>query len=78
MTYGRKNAKRPRYDIGKFTNKIPQNLSSLTLAAAQVIPKKNTPVTKPFFENKLWLWGLMVGIILVLGWFTMKMLRENK
>ncbi len=77
LTYGRKNAKRPRYDIGKFKDKIPQDLSSLTLAAEKTIPKKSTPVSKPFFENKLWLWGLMVGIILILGWFTMKMLREN-
>lgn len=77
LTYGRKNARLPRYDIGKFKDKIPQNLNSLTLAAAEIILKKSTPTTPPFFENKLWLWGLMVGIILILGWFTMKMLKEN-
>ncbi len=77
LTYGQKNARLPNYDIGKFKNKIPQDLSSLILKSAQIIPKKDKPVTKPFFENKLWLWGLMVCIILVLGWFTMKMLRES-
>ena len=77
LVYGQKNARLPRYDIGKFKDKIPKNLSTLSLGPVQVIPKKNESITKPLFENKLWLWGLMIGIIVVLGWFTMNMLKEN-
>ena len=77
LIYGRKNAASPSYDIGLFEDKIPPNLSTLSLATEQIIPKIEPPKRKPIFENKWWLWGLMLTIIGLLGWFTLKMLEER-
>jgi hypothetical protein len=30
---------------------------------------------KPLFENKLWLWTIMILIIGILGWFSLKMMK---
>ncbi len=77
LTYGRKNSPSPRYDLQQFSDKIPTTLTTLSLGEEQLIPKTTTPTTSPLFANKWWLWGLMGFIILVLGWFTMKMLKET-
>ena len=36
---------------------------------------KEVKKVSPIFENKLWLWAVMGVIILLLGWFTFKMIR---
>ncbi len=77
LTYGRKKSPSPRYDLAQFSDKIPTTLTALSLSEEQLIPKITTPITSPLFGNKWWLWGLMGFIILVLGWFTMKMLKET-
>lgn len=77
LAYGREKARFPRYDIGQFEHKIPKSLGTLSLGDEQIIEQEVTPTTAPLFENKGWLWGLMLVIIVVLGWFTMKMLKES-
>lgn len=77
LTYGREKAALPRYDLVQFTSKIPENLAIVSLAAEQNISKATAIKKVPIFENSLWLWGLMIGIILILGWFTLKMLKES-
>lgn len=76
LTYGNRNAVRPKYDIVQFQNNIPSKLANLVLGPEQAIPKRGTSETTPLFENKWWLWALMGIIIFVLGWFTLKMLKE--
>jgi hypothetical protein len=53
-------------------------LSEVTLGEEQVIPKTPVPVVKPLFENKIWLWAIMAVIILLLGWFSVKMMRAKQ
>ena len=77
LTYGRKNSPSPHYDLQQFSDKIPTTLTTISLGEEQLIAKTTTPITSPLFANKWWLWGLMGLIILVLGWFTMKMLKET-
>ena len=76
LTYGKSNPIKPNYDISKFENSIPKNLTSLQLKAAVSIEKKTTEKTEPLFKNKLWLWIVMGLIILVLGWFSIKMIKQ--
>lgn len=77
LTYGKKKARIPRYDLQQFLDKIPTTLTTLSLDKEQLIPKTATPISTPLFANKWWLWGLMGLIILILGWFTRKMLKET-
>jgi hypothetical protein len=77
LVYGQKNAIRPTYDLLYFKNKIPENCTQLSVGAEQRIDQLAIQPKKPFFESKLWLWSLMCVIIAVLGWFSLKMMREK-
>jgi hypothetical protein len=79
MVYGRSNAIAPNYDIDHFTNNIPTELSSLELGDEIAIKSNDFEEEKdsPLFENPMWLWVIMGIVILVLGWFTLKMLKSE-
>lgn len=78
LVYGNKSATKPSYDIERFADNIPETLTSLTLGNEQKIPKKDNPKPSPLFENKAWLWAIMGAIILLLGWFSVKMMRKSR
>ncbi|MFT4779387.1 MAG: hypothetical protein ACI923_001928 [Flavobacteriales bacterium] len=75
LAYGNAAARAPQYDIFNFRDKIPAELQSLELGAEQLIPKIPVEVVSPLFENKWWLWGIMGAIVLLLGWFSVGMLK---
>ncbi|MDW7691246.1 DUF3999 family protein [Flammeovirgaceae bacterium SG7u.111] len=76
LAYGNESARKPNYDIARFTNKIPKEISSLTLGEAIKITKEEAPQISPLFQNKNWLWGIMGTIILVLGFFSFRMMKK--
>jgi hypothetical protein len=76
LTYGNKKATKPTFDIERFVSKVPETLTVLTLGNEQKIDKKDT-TKAPLFKNKIWLWLLMGIIILVLGWFSIKMMNKK-
>jgi len=76
LTYGKSNPTKPNYDISRFENSIPINLSALQLKTPISIEKEMAEKTEPLFKNKLWLWIVMGLIILVLGWFSIKMIKQ--
>ena len=75
LAYGKKRAQRPQYDISRAAAKIPASPSPLVLGREIRIPKNKAQSTAPLFTSKLWLWGIMMVIISVLGWFTWRMMR---
>lgn len=77
LTYGNKVAARPNYDIERFTDKVPMTLTTLDLGNELTIERKQVYETAPLFKNKTWLWGIISLTILVLGWFTIKMMRKE-
>ncbi len=77
LVYGNALAHTPQYDISETTSPIPENLVPLKLGETQTIPKKESPTVEPLFKNKFWLWGLMGIIIVVLGGFTLQMMRKR-
>lgn len=77
LVYGNEGAARPSYDIGHFTDNIPENITLLTLGNEQEIEQEDKPFIKPLFQNKAWLWAVMVVIILLLGVFSLKMMRKG-
>ena len=77
LVNGRKNDRSPNYDIVKFNTKIPQDATLLTLRKAVVIEKPAVAHVNALFENKIWLWAIMLVIIGLLGWFSVKMMKEK-
>lgn len=77
LTYGNKIAARPNYDIDRFTDKVPLTLTKLEIGNELIIEKEQISETVPLFKNKTWLWGIISLTILVLGWFTTKMMRKE-
>lgn len=77
LVYGNKNAAAPSYDITRFTDNIPQKLVRLTpgeeISTGQLLPVKTTT---PLFEHKAWLWVIMGVIIVVIGWFSLSMIKK--
>jgi len=77
LVYGNKNSFKPKYDIMQFLDKIPNNLNELKLLEEMPILKQQPTKKSPLFENKVWLWVIMGVIILVLGWFSLKMMNKQ-
>lgn len=76
LTYGRPDATKPNYDIDRFANKIPEELSLLALSPEKSIKKSLHNEKQPLFKSKIWLWVIMGFIILVLGGFSLRMMRD--
>ncbi|MBV1922793.1 MAG: DUF3999 domain-containing protein, partial [Flavobacteriaceae bacterium] len=76
LTYGNKNATSPNYDVGRFSDKIPGNLKPLKLLEQKSIKQEDEIKKEALFTNKLWLWIIMGLIILVLGGYSIKMLKK--
>lgn len=77
LSYGKKNDYRPTYDIAEFSDKIPETLSSITVGEEQQILKIEPSKQEALFKNKFWLWGIMAIIIALMGWFSLKMLKQK-
>ena len=77
LYYDNNSISQPNYDINRFTNKIPETLTDLKLGEPVVLKKvSETETTAPLFENKLWLWAIMLLIIGLLGYASLKMLKK--
>lgn len=77
LVYGNSKANKPNYDIAKFPENIPTNTSPVKLSEEKIIDKTEVSKQSPLFENKLWLWLIMAVIIVLLGWFTIKMINKK-
>lgn len=76
---GNPKARRPRYDLTNFKRKIPENPRKLNLSKIIYTTPKATETASqnPLIENKYYLYFLMGIIILLLGTFTLKMLKKE-
>ncbi|SDB88819.1 DUF3999 family protein [Williamwhitmania taraxaci] len=76
LAYGNKNVNTPTYDIEQFTDKIPTEMKSLKLGVEEergVV----TETTLPLFQNKLWLWLVIGAIVVIMGYFTLRMMKQE-
>lgn len=76
LLYGRTNVNAPNYDLLHFKDKIPSEMNAISLGDEEKIDQAIKEKVNPLFENKLWLWMVMGVIILVLGWFSLRMMRK--
>lgn len=77
LVYGNKRVYKPNYDIVNFQQNIPKELSELTIGDEERMQKAELPFIGPLFQNPVWLWAIMIFIILVLGWFSIRMLKSK-
>ncbi len=77
LVYGNPNANKPHYDIGHFSDKIPDNPTNLQVGEEKPIYKNNPPKTEALFKNKTWLWAVMAIVVLLLGWFSISMIKKK-
>ncbi len=75
LVYGKKDDKAPFYDAVYFRDKIPEVVFPAVVLEEQKIIYK--PPFIPVFIEKLWVWIGMVVVILVLSFFSWRMVREE-
>lgn len=76
LVYGDSNPTTPDYDLKYFKDQLPKEAKVLNLGNEEIANFKRGSVVKPLISNKWWLWGLMGLLILVLGGFTLKMMKQ--
>jgi len=78
LQYGNRKLNYPQYDLANFKKNIPKESSPVQLDKAIYKKIKDKDTSAPLFANSLWLYLLMGFIILVLGGFTMSMIKNAK
>ena len=78
LCYGRRNAEKPVYDLEQFSTEISDKVNKTILGNEVFVSNERSAVTVPLFMNKAWLWGIMALIIVILGWFTLKMMKNKE
>lgn len=78
LIYGNKKVNRPNYDLASFQHKIPKMVTQLKVGEERLwsTGAELTEKTAPLILNKAWLWMIMGMIILMLGGFSLKMIRN--
>lgn len=71
LLYGNSEITAPNYDLTRYEDRIPTELTPVTLGQESLL--KINPTEKPT-TNPFWLWLVMGTLIAILGWFSMKML----
>jgi len=78
LCYGRKDTRKPSYDLEQFSYKILDIANKSTLGNEEFVNQTKSDNSEPLFRNKAWLWGIMTLTIALLGWFTLKMMKKKE
>lgn len=75
VLYGSGDLSIPAYDLAYFQKNIPDSLHVAKLGAVETLAVADDG-TQALFENKVWLWSIMIVMIGGLGFFTLRMIRQ--
>ncbi len=79
LFYGNKKSSLPEYDLKLIEDKVFKlSKSDASLSDEEKLPKKEKPTKEPLFKDKGWLWGVMILIICILGFFSYRMLSTKQ
>ena len=78
LVYGNEKAGKPAYDITRFMQNVPDKLPLLNVGALQLIKSDKVGDNNMFSLSRIWLWAMMIVIILLLAWFSLKMMRSGR
>ena len=76
LVYGNSKMTAPNYDLARFEDNIPSAMTTLDVGEAQYLGKKE-PTAATLLVNQGWLWVTLIVIIVLLGWFSLKMMRKE-
>ena len=76
LAYGSSKTTKPHYDLAQFEDNIPSVITTLSLGEVQYLDTKE-PTAASFLVNQVWLWVTLIFIIVLLGWFSLKMMRKE-
>jgi hypothetical protein len=74
LAYGKDDDARPVYDLQYFADKVPSRAESVVPGKEAVV--REEAGRRPFFEQSLWIWGAMVVIMVLLAFFSIRMLKR--
>ncbi|MBX7151134.1 DUF3999 family protein [bacterium] len=74
LVYGRKDDVSPQYDVIYFQDKIPEKLKNVTLGEEWKM-EKQVELTQPLLVSQWWLWAIMIIVILLIGGYSIHMLK---
>ena len=79
LAAGALNMDAPDYDLPKFRSKLPVNMLSLTPLTLHAMPSKLTAdADDSFLNTKSLVWIALVGVILLMGILSARLIREAK
>jgi hypothetical protein len=76
LFYGNAQAYHPTYDIEHFKEKVPIQNAEASLGKEEKIGIAPTSMSA-IFENKMWLWGIILATVGLLGFFTLRMMKSK-
>lgn len=81
LYFGNPNANNPDYDIIHFIDQIPENVHLIKLGATMLLhPAPTIEEEQPisFLSDPTTLWTLLIIMVVVIGWFSIKMLLKKE
>ena len=79
LFYGNKKSSLPEYDLKLIEDKVFKlSKADASLSDEEKLPKKGKTTKEPLFKDKGWLWGVMILIICILGFFSYRMLSTKQ
>lgn len=67
----------PQYDLAHFSESIPAQPEALSVGAL-TFHRPDVKASTTIFTNRMVIWVAIIGVIVLLGFMTAKMLREKK
>lgn len=77
LVYGNPAARRPSYDIAYLTGSIPDKIAGMVLGEEEKIEIEEKSVKTPLFQNKVFLWAIIIAFVIGLSWFSIQMIRKG-
>lgn len=67
----------PRYDLANFQDNIPSELKEVKLGEFVFFNKKNQETSTTIFTNKMIIWVAIILVVALLGFMSVKLIRET-
>ena len=79
LKLGSTNLSAPNYDLQYFTDSIKKNLPFISIASLEHTKQQagnDDEVTPTLFKSNYWIWAALIGIIALLGFFSVRMIKN--
>ncbi|MCT4614058.1 MAG: hypothetical protein N4A49_04175 [Marinifilaceae bacterium] len=78
LCYGGDEIAFANYDLLNFSEKIPDVYNELKLSNNIRLSQDKNEALLPFLESKIILWLIMLSLIIILAWYSIRLLKSNK